>query len=116
MTVRIKPIPKRMLIHQVDYYERIEGGRYDGGYADKLTITNVLFQPDGTVAKTGDNEEKLIKGILYLDAQNSSQCFGMIAQSQVKLISDDGVEETLVVQHSQPVYAFKLHHYEVQLV
>lgn len=114
--MRARPIPKVVLIHQVDYYERIEGDRYGGGYADKLTITNVLFQPDGTVSKTGDNEEKLIKGILYLDAQNSSQCFDMKAQSQVTLINDDGVEETLIVQHSQPVYAFKLHHYEVQLV
>lgn len=107
----IIPIPKELLIHNITYCERINDDRYGGRFKEPITISNVLVQPSDEIVKTGPNEEKLLKGTLFIDCINSQPAFELIPQSKITF-----EDKEMIIQNVKPIYAFKLHHYEVGLV
>lgn len=110
-----KAIPKKALIHEVEYKEKKESTNGWGGSGDAevQTIKHVRFEPSSEVVKTGENEEKLIRGSLYIDAKHSEPFIIPVVDSIVVFNGNK-----LIVQTSEPVYATndKPHHVEVTLI
>lgn len=111
----MRPIPKKLLIHTVEYHEKIDDSRYGGGYMPPIVINFVRLDISYAVKKSSSNEEKLFKGLLFIDAVNSSPAIEMKQDSKV-IFEENGRKRTLIVQNVKPLYGFKLHHYEVELV
>ena len=69
-----KPIPKHLLIHQVDYYPpkgEGDGSMGGGPTGGPTTIKRVRFEPTRKKITTADNSEKFTTGILFIDRVNS---------------------------------------------
>lgn len=107
----MRPIPLVLLPHTIEYHERETGGRYEGSYKPPITIRNVRVEKSNAVVKTGPDEEKALKGKLFMDVVNSSEAFEMVPQSKIVF---QGKE--MFVENVKPITAYELHHYEVQLV
>lgn len=113
--IDMRPIPKRLLIHSIEYHKRIKDSRYGEGYEDPVTINFVRIEISYNVKKSASNEEKLFKGLLFIDAVNSSPMIEPKKES--KITFDEGNEKReMFVQNVKPIYGFKFHHYEVELV
>lgn len=109
----MRPIPKRLLINKIKYYEIEPESRYEGTFKDPITINNVLINYTKTVAKSPPaNQEKQTKGTIYLDAVNTKPFLELKYGS--KIITDDG--QQYFVNAVTPVQSFVLHHYEVTLM
>lgn len=109
-----RAIPRKLLIHDVSYTPKKKNTSGWGGQDDPNTITikKVRFEPSSQVRKTGTNEEKLVKGVLFIDAKNSDPFVIPIAESSIEFNG-----EKLTVESSEPIYAKKdqPHHVEVTL-
>lgn len=109
----MRPIPLFFLINTVQYCEVIETGRYEGSFADPITITNCLVNVTKTVAKTNPGNQSIeVTGTLYLDATNTVPFFEMKYGS--KIIDSDGSEYT--VKGVRAIQTYELHHYAVDLM
>lgn len=107
----MRPIPLKLLPHTINYHEKTDSGRYEGGYEDPIEIKNVRVEDSNSVIKTGPNEEKKLKGKLFIDIVNSSPAIEMKPKSKIEF---NGKE--MIVENVKPVYAFDIHHYKVSLV
>lgn len=111
----VKPIPKHLLIHTVQYHEIILGGRYGTEYKDPVTLENVLVQ-FGTVVKrtntAGNRDEtKEAKAVLFIDVTHSTPFIIPVEKSKINL---NGQEFTInLVDH---LFTTQLHHLEVELI
>lgn len=110
-----KPIPKKNLIHSVTYTE-FEGntGGWGGGFENESQeIKHVRFQPKSEVKKTSQDEEQLVRGVLFIDQKHSKPFIPLVPQSEVEF-----QQENLTVLTCEPIYALSdiPHHYEVELI
>jgi len=53
----VKPIPKRLLIHSVDYREYIQDDRWGDRYADPITLRFVRVEPATALNRDATKEE-----------------------------------------------------------
>lgn len=110
-----KPIPKKVLIHEVIYTPPTKSVSGWGGSdsTEPITIKNVRFEPSESVKKTKTNEEVLIKGNLFIDSKYSKPFLELKANSKIEF-----KEQILIVESCEPIYAEKEtpHHYEVSLM
>ncbi len=109
-----KPIPRKLLIHSVTYTEKSDndGGWGGGSENEPKVIKHVRFKPKNAVRKTSQNEEKLIKGILFIDAKYSKPYIPLVVDSTVNFNGAD-----LTVLSCEPCFTddYEPHHYEVEL-
>ncbi|MGX6993942.1 putative minor capsid protein [Vagococcus penaei] len=109
-----KPIPKKLLIHTVTYKPKKanNGGWGSGSSTKEQLIKYVRFKPKNEVMKTGVNDEKLIKGILYIDAKHSKPFIEPKVDSTIKFNGMD-----LTVLSCEPCFTtnYEPHHFEVIL-
>lgn len=110
-----KPIPRRILIHEVIYTPFIETNSGWGGDSESKSevIKRVRFEPSKLVRKTNVNEEKLVKGTLFIDAKYSKPFIELEVNSVVEYKG-----KSLIVESCDPIYEKKdtPHHYEVILI
>lgn len=110
-----RPIPKRILIHEVDYtpFTKSTSGWGGDSKAKSQLIKKVRFEPSKTVRKTNTNEEKLIKGTLFIDGKYSEPFIELEVKSVIEYKG-----EKLIVESCDPIYGRKdtPHHYEVTLI
>lgn len=110
-----KPIPKRLLIHEITYTEKSNNtGGWGGGSENEVkVIKNVRIKSKNAVKKTAENEEKLVKGILFIDAKYSKPFIPLVVDSKVSFKGTD-----LTVLSCEPVFTDidTPHHYEVELI
>jgi len=113
--VSFKPIPKKALIHKITYteFEENTGGWGGGSNNEPREIKHVRFQPKSEVKKTSETEEKLVKGVLFIDQKHSKPFIPLVPQSDVVFQG-----ESLTVLTCEPVYTISEipHHYEVELI
>jgi hypothetical protein len=108
----VEPIPLELLIHDVEYYEKLSGGRYDDSdFAVKVPIANVLVEYTNEVVKTSPDKEELIKAKMYIDCVHTFPALELKIGSRIML-----GELEMFVQSVKPCYAFELHHYEIGLI
>lgn len=107
----VKPIPLKLLIHSVDYEEYDGTGRHGDKFKPAVTLKNVLVQPVSSINNRGTSEEKAYNSLLFFDVVHSRPALTFKEKSRVTF---DG--QTMIVGKVNPIYAFSLHHYEVELI
>ncbi|MBG9785625.1 putative minor capsid protein [Shouchella lehensis] len=112
--MRIRPIDKRLLIHQIIYEEFEEEGPFGGGgFAQPLPIDRVRVEPSSSFRQDSNGEEIALKATVFLDAKNTPLFRKLKEKSKVTFGDDD-----YRVHQCQALFALDgvtPHHYEVEL-
>jgi|SRR5690554_3600435 len=108
----IKSIPKRLLIHTIEYEEFIGSGTWDDEFAEPITINNVRVEPVSRLNRTGDSEGEQVSHIVFIDRQHSTPIPDFKIRSRITF---RGVSREVV--GVKPFYGFdsEPHHYEIEL-
>jgi hypothetical protein len=108
----IKPIPKYLLCHSIEYEEYLGQGNFGESWGDKETIDFVRFEPKISLRTDANGQEIQTTGIIFLDAVNTPNFKPLKVKSKVTF---NGSE--MRVHACKPFYAFdSIHHYEVEVV
>lgn len=108
----IRPMPKAVLIHEVEYAEYTESDRYGKGYKDPVTLTNVLVQPTSNINRSNVVESVAYSSLMFYDCTNSKP--QNIEFKKNSKITFNGKE--MVINKINPIYTFDLHHIELELI
>ena len=63
----IKPIPKELLIHTIEYYAYLHDDAFGEAYEEPITIEFVRFEPSSKLVKSSANESIQGVGVFFLD-------------------------------------------------
>lgn len=69
----VAPIPKHLLIHDIEYQD-YEKTRYGDEYGEKIEVKHVRLDPKSKRVKTANGEEFISQTTLFWDAVNSEAC------------------------------------------
>lgn len=111
----MRPIPKKLLIHEVMYHKQIAGdGFYDENSLDAgQKLTFVRMEPSNKIIRDKNNAEVQLSAVMFYDCRNSRPRNISFAVDDV--IVFNGVPHK--VQVAEPLYdERKLHHYELGLI
>ncbi|MET3504944.1 putative minor capsid protein [Halalkalibacter oceani] len=111
--MRIRPIPKRVLIHSIEYEEFVRDGSFGDEFAPAETISFVLVQPKAELRRDGTGEEVQVQGVIFLDAVNTPNFKRLREKSKVHFNGHD-----YRVVACDALYALDPktpHHYEVDI-
>lgn len=111
--MRIKPIPKRLLIHTIEYEEFVKDGSFGEEFAPRESIESVLVQPKTEIRRDMYQEEIQIDAVIFLDAVNTPKFKPLKEKSKVHF---NGREWRVVA--CDALYTFNPaipHHYEVKI-
>lgn len=125
-----KPIFKRLLLHNAEYYFHKDIEKDDNGnevFGDVHQLTNVRFEPSSKLIITQTQEEVTISSVLFIDAFNSSFDYTPVGQLgfggpqiEAPFDVDDRIKwmnTTFAIVTVEPLWDEKgLHHYELGLV
>ncbi|MBM7585846.1 hypothetical protein JOC86_002388 [Bacillus pakistanensis] len=107
----IRPIPVSLLIHEVTYEEPIpDDGWSEESYKPAITLKNVRVESSSNIKRTNTGEQILYKSLLIVDVVNSSPIPEFKEKSKVTFNGD-----VMYVNKVNPIHAFTLHHYEIEL-
>lgn len=112
--MHIKPIPKKLLIHTIEYEEFKEDGSFGKVYLPKETISNVLVQPRTEIRRDSNNEEVEIQAIVFLDAVNTPLFKPLKEKSKIHF--NGRVWRVASCEHLFTFDSARPHHYEVGIV
>lgn len=109
----VKPIPKRLLIHSVDYREYIQDDRWGDRFADPITLRFVRVEPATALNRDATKEEIPARAILFLDRVFTRP---FVEPKEKSRVTFQGHEYE--VHEVKALYAFgpDVHHFEVVLV
>ena len=109
----VKPIPIHLLPDTVTYEEYEGSERWGDTWTAPVTLSNVRVEDMSSLTMSNIREQREFKALLFFDVviSKSDIPFAFIEKSKV---THNGVE--YVVNKVTPVRAFKLHHFEVELV
>jgi hypothetical protein len=111
--ILVKPIPIEILIHEAIYEEMGSNTRYGESYLPPVTLKNVRINYERSIKRTSDTEGKSTKATMFFDLVNSSAS-GEFEFKEKSKVTFNGM--VMQVQKVNPIYASKLHHYEVELI
>ncbi|SEP56899.1 Minor capsid protein [Virgibacillus subterraneus] len=108
----VKPIPRSLLIHEVEYEEYAGSDGWDGGYNPSLTIKNVRVEPVSRLNRSSNSEGVSVSHVVVVDKQHSSIYPPFKVQSRITF---EGRSYEII--DAKPFYAFGdvPHHYELEL-
>ncbi|MEK4825128.1 putative minor capsid protein [Niallia sp. FSL W8-0951] len=112
--MNIPPIPKKLLIHTIEYEEFVKDGSFGEEFAPTETISYVLVQPSSKLRRDGNGEEVQTLGVVFLDAVNTPNFKRLKEKSKVRFKKKD-----YRVIECESLYALDPdtpHHYEVSLI
>lgn len=112
----VKQIPKRLLIHTVQYAEYVENaggwGGQAGNYKPEVTYKHVRVEPSTKLFSDGTGNSVTAKAVMFIDMVNSD--FNNNVPKEKSKITFEGM--VFVVGQVDYLYARTLHHLEVYLV
>lgn len=108
----IRPMPKAILIHSVQYKEYIGEDRYGNSFKEPITLENVLIQPVSSIKRNNLGDSVSFNSLMFYDCTNSMP--KNITFTKKSIITFNG--EEMVVNKVNPIYTFSLHHYELELI
>lgn len=114
MSIKVKPIPRNLLIHTITYEEFTGDAAFGEQFSPPVVIANVLIQPLHKTRRDSNGVEVEVNSLVFLDSVNTPLARPLISRSKVSFGAD-----TLRVITCEPLYAFDPvtpHHYEVTLV
>jgi hypothetical protein len=109
----VKPIPIEVLIHEAVYEEISSNTRYGEAFLPPVTLKNIRINHEKSLQRSSNSEGKNIKATMFFDLVNS-RASGEFEFKEKSKLTFDGL--VMQVQKVNPVYASKLHHYEVELI
>lgn len=108
----IRPMPKAILVHSVQYKEYVGEDRYGNSFKEPITLKNVLIQPISSIKRNNLGDLVSFNSLMFYDCTNSMP--KNITFTKKSIITFNGVE--MVVNKVNPIYTFNLHHYELELI
>lgn len=79
----VKPIPKKLLIHNVEYYEYDSESSFQNSYKTPVTISYVRLEPQNKVVNNTGGESITSKAVLFVDVVNSTPIPNFVEKSKV---------------------------------
>lgn len=67
----IRPLPKKLLIHEIEYSEYAGSNGWDGSFNVPTMIENVRVDPKTAIKRTSDSFSKDVNHIVYVDRTHS---------------------------------------------
>ena len=114
--VVIRPIPKALLIHSVDWIpaESITKDRWGkAGEVSGQAVSRVRMEPSDRIVRDKNNAEIRLAAVLFYDCHNSRPA-GMLPAVD-DIVTFNG--QKFRVQTVDPLYdGRRLHHYEIGLI
>jgi hypothetical protein len=108
----IKPIPKELLVHTIEYYEYLPGDAFGEAYQEPITVEFVRFEPSSKLVKgqSGNNESVQGVGVFFMDYTHTSPF--IIPSDKSKFVYDD---KEYFVKQVDKLFAdtATIHHLEV---
>lgn len=108
-------IPKKLLIHSVDYYRH--NGKNDWGgvdYADAVNVKHVRVDLTTIYSKDLTQNRIVAEGIVFVDSVNSNPVPSFTEQSKLVFDGKDYVI-TKVIPCYNPT-SNSIHHYELEMI
>ena len=68
----VKPIPKNLLIHSVEYREYIQDDRWGDRFADPVTLRFVRVEPASDLQRDATKESMPSEAVLFIDRVHSN--------------------------------------------
>lgn len=114
----VRPIPRRLLVHDLIYHEFVEDEEWKESFQPPITINNVLFQPVTGMNRTmqGEEVEMQASTVLFIDRVHSSDYIRMIEKSKVFRADEPSREMRVIRVDELFVDSPNSHHYEVGLI
>lgn len=109
----VKPIPQKLLPDTVTYEEYDGNERWGDDWKPPVTLLHVRFQEMSTLSISNIREQREFKSLLFFDVVNS-RFSGSFEFKEKSKVTFNG--QSYVVNKVNPIHAFKLHHYEVELI
>lgn len=108
----VRPMPLAVLIHEVIYEEYTENDRYGKNHKDPVTLTNVLVQPASNIKRSNVADQIAYKSLMFFDCVNSRPLdINFVKKSKIIFNGEE-----MIINKINPIYAFNLHHYELELI
>lgn len=105
-------MPLAVLIHEVLYEEYTEKDRYGKNFKKPVTLKNVLVQPASNIKRSNVADQVAYKSLLFFDCVNSKpSAIEFVKKSKITFNGEE-----MIVDKINPIYAFSLHHYELELI
>lgn len=117
--MRFKPIPKRLLIHTATLTRKNDDSGFGGVGGESNEIEFVRFEPSASKQKTTVNDEKLIRGTLFIDRENSTPFLVPNPDDEMTISNDPRISGILKVAVCDIIYSDdrgSIHHLEVTLI
>jgi len=115
--MRVRPLPKRWLIHDIIYQERIPGKDSYGNplFAEPTTIKHVRFD-DSTVFSRDQTQTKIqAEAVIFVDSTHSTNVPEKFVE-QSKITFNDEVYTLKKVVDCYYPNKNKIHHYELEVI
>lgn len=113
--MRVRPLPKRWLIHSISYEELIDTDDYDNPiYADPIEIKHVRFD-DSTVFSRDSTQKKVVAdAVVFVDATHSTPLPKFVEDSKITFNSRTYTLKKIVDCY-QP-HKNEIRHYELEVI
>ncbi len=113
--MRVGPLPKSWLIHDMIYTEKPEEDNWGNPIGpDPVTINHVRYD-DSTVFSRDSMQSKIVaEGVIFVDATHSKPIIDFKEESTVKING-----KTLTIKKVVPCYypnKNKIHHWELEVI
>lgn len=114
--MRVRPIPKRWLIHSIVYegYTGQKDAYQNPIYDDPITINHVRYDQSTVFSRDSSQTKIVAEGVIFVDAVNSSPVPKFKEESKITF---DGRQLTL--KKVIPLYnpqENKVHHWELEVI
>lgn len=110
----VRSIPRKLLIHTATYEEYIPGDSWTpAGFKPAVMLQNVRIDKGSRLTRNNTGEQILYNALLFYDAENSSADGEFEFKEQSKLTFNG---DTMTVNKVNEIYAYRFHHYEVELI
>ncbi|MGJ9460289.1 putative minor capsid protein [Oceanobacillus sp. CF4.6] len=108
----VRAIPKKLLIHNVDYEKNLGDDGWDSTYDEPIAIENVRVEATSRLQRGSNSEGTAISHVLIVDRKHSTVFPDFKPGDRV--IFREIPREVVDVK---PFYAFgpEIHHYEIEL-
>lgn len=107
---KIKPIPKKLLTHTIQYEEWFNDDGYGSSYKNPITINFVRVDPSSAIARSNIRDDVEANSVIFIDRIYSQPFIELKEKSRVTF---EG--KPFEVTKTNPFYDFLEvpHHYEV---
>lgn len=110
--VKVKPIPKRVLPHTIEYERYAGEGRNGPTYDMAITVKNVRIEPTSEKVVDSNGVQIQLKSKLFIDAVNSTPLVHLKEKSVIHFGGNDYYVQAVATYYAN---SSNVHHWELRL-